>query len=671
MQRHSNRLIDSTSKSSAEGDNFEPENEGVAEEENDDLQLSKKPRKRRKAADSKLPQAKKVRGKRGILKQLIEMPLDLLFEIFGRLEPLDLLHLTRTTKDLRALLMNRSSTSIWKQSRSNIPGMPDCPSDLSEAQYAHFMFGKSCHFCHRNLSNLRIVCSARLRTCTKCLEEKFTEKYFDWLHRRDFPMQLAEFVPAIFISKRSGPSTRQREMAYDAVDDRWAEEYKRAQDKDKWLKEKIEERKVIARHASACELWFEQMEDIREREKASILAGRKAIVVERLKKLGWEDELSRMSEEDDKPQDDPIVLKACQKDITEQTLSNLEEFLNEFMETQRGVRLVQERESLLEQRLPILRKVLQRYVTTLPPNALHPSVGELFRDSNILDIINNTPQTVDFTEANFDPIVPMLPDITIRWQKEMEEKLVDIIWQAEPAYASNRETSVNLATTSFDCKHCSACYMRFPNVLMHLCATRAYYFFAEVGSDLAHLKDILLETYWNAAKSINFTVKNAELIAEVVALCGFDPKTTTAAEMDAANPIIECVTCNDVHEGRLTMTWSSVPAHWSKKHRSIGDMKLHLLSGREADIARAGISELVERRRAGKHYMDLVCVHCKQTGNTPELRKHVHTDHGKQNPTEEDIIPLLRAGRIPCFYPLWPPRDEFEDEPSAATAVTN
>lgn len=65
-------------------------------------------------------------------------------QIFGHLKPLDLLHLARTTKDLRAILMARSSTSIWKHARSQFDDLPDCPDDLSEPRYAELLFGKAC-----------------------------------------------------------------------------------------------------------------------------------------------------------------------------------------------------------------------------------------------------------------------------------------------------------------------------------------------------------------------------------------------------------------------------------------------------------------------------------------------------------------------------------------------
>jgi len=48
-------------------------------------------------------------------------------QIFGHLRPYDILRLSRTTKALRGILMQRSATSVWKDARSNIEGLPDCP----------------------------------------------------------------------------------------------------------------------------------------------------------------------------------------------------------------------------------------------------------------------------------------------------------------------------------------------------------------------------------------------------------------------------------------------------------------------------------------------------------------------------------------------------------------
>ncbi|KAG6916753.1 hypothetical protein DXG01_005498 [Tephrocybe rancida] len=77
---------------------------------------------------------KKAAKKRaqGKLSELIDLPIDVLFEIFGHLKPFDLLKLARVTKQFRRLLMHRSSTSVWQTALERIPDLPPCPSDMDE-----------------------------------------------------------------------------------------------------------------------------------------------------------------------------------------------------------------------------------------------------------------------------------------------------------------------------------------------------------------------------------------------------------------------------------------------------------------------------------------------------------------------------------------------------------
>ena len=105
---------------------------------------------------------KKTRAK---LANLPNFPLDILFEvsdalqkkdcvvltryilhkIFSHLLPLDILHLTRTTKVLRSTLLHRSAISVWKASLSNVPNLPPCPEDLSLPFYISLLFDSHCH----------------------------------------------------------------------------------------------------------------------------------------------------------------------------------------------------------------------------------------------------------------------------------------------------------------------------------------------------------------------------------------------------------------------------------------------------------------------------------------------------------------------------------------------
>ncbi|KAF5330284.1 hypothetical protein D9619_006079 [Psilocybe cf. subviscida] len=126
------------------GDNSE-------EDEPQEKKTTRKAGGKRKAAgmhvmsdSAKPPAPKRRRGNRGLLKDVVDMPLDIVYEIFGKLFPADLLTLSQTSKDLRNILGSRSSAFIWKEARGNVPGLPDCPPDLSEPQYANLCFRKHC-----------------------------------------------------------------------------------------------------------------------------------------------------------------------------------------------------------------------------------------------------------------------------------------------------------------------------------------------------------------------------------------------------------------------------------------------------------------------------------------------------------------------------------------------
>ena len=81
------------------------------------LALAKPPRKKLKTADSGNTQDrtnhKKVKGKKGRLKLMTEIPMDILLEIFSHLQPVDVLHLSRVSKRLRDLLTSSNIRYIW------------------------------------------------------------------------------------------------------------------------------------------------------------------------------------------------------------------------------------------------------------------------------------------------------------------------------------------------------------------------------------------------------------------------------------------------------------------------------------------------------------------------------------------------------------------------------
>lgn len=96
------------------------------------------------------------------------------FKIFGHLEPLDVLRLARTSRDLRAILMSRASITVWIAARHKVLGLPECPNFLSEPAYADLAFCARCHVsrvhyvhtANRTMSHHSPSCRVALRSAS-------------------------------------------------------------------------------------------------------------------------------------------------------------------------------------------------------------------------------------------------------------------------------------------------------------------------------------------------------------------------------------------------------------------------------------------------------------------------------------------------------------------------
>ncbi|THU85005.1 hypothetical protein K435DRAFT_623945, partial [Dendrothele bispora CBS 962.96] len=83
------------------------------------------------------------------------------------LRPLDILRLSRTSRDLHDLLTSRSSEHVWRNARLNVEGLPPLPTDLNEIQYAKLMFDTICQVCATHCYSVFWDC--RVRCCKKCV----------------------------------------------------------------------------------------------------------------------------------------------------------------------------------------------------------------------------------------------------------------------------------------------------------------------------------------------------------------------------------------------------------------------------------------------------------------------------------------------------------------------
>ncbi|PPQ88037.1 hypothetical protein CVT25_000846 [Psilocybe cyanescens] len=73
------------------------------------------------------------------------------------------------------------------------------------------------------------------------------------------------------------------------------------------------------------------------------------------------------------------------------------------------------------------------------------------------------------------------------------------------------------------------------------------------------------QTPWPGFGCAKFDLAGQKLLTGLVTMCGLNPHTTTIDEMDAVDPICECVAGNDQSSGRLVMRWSTVRHQFQNK----------------------------------------------------------------------------------------------------------
>ncbi|KAF5341712.1 hypothetical protein D9611_001800 [Ephemerocybe angulata] len=79
-----------------------------------------------------------------VLSRMKEMPLEIVFEILLHLHPSDLLSIARSSQRLREIVLSKRSRFIWTECLSNVRGLPSCPLDMTEPQFAKLVFDQTC-----------------------------------------------------------------------------------------------------------------------------------------------------------------------------------------------------------------------------------------------------------------------------------------------------------------------------------------------------------------------------------------------------------------------------------------------------------------------------------------------------------------------------------------------
>ncbi|KAM5540099.1 hypothetical protein V8D89_006239 [Ganoderma adspersum] len=227
----------------------------------------------------------KGRQTAGMLSELMNMPLDVFFEVrptpfiapttFSRtrlpqvaahLHPLDMLNLARTSKSLRSLMLAKSCRSAWMASFATVHGLPLCPENMSEPFYAALLFDR--HY-FRKAQKFVLLAKRTGRN-----------KYYA-------PKVIAAFneILALFEQDHEGSVREMKRMMTDAT--------------------------MAHLHAFDVLVWFKERSLLKQLANQDTMGDRRSKITERLQELGYTEDDFPEDEVWDKLVDQPKPLTDC------------------------------------------------------------------------------------------------------------------------------------------------------------------------------------------------------------------------------------------------------------------------------------------------------------------------------------------------------------------------
>ncbi|KAF9234867.1 hypothetical protein BU15DRAFT_52049, partial [Melanogaster broomeanus] len=476
--------------------------------------------------------SKKTR--RGKLEMLPELNLDVLFQILSLLHPMDLLNLARTTKAFRQLLMRKSSAFVWKTARSQVEGLPDCPSDLSEPQYANLVFYPRCHvstiqLCHGTIADVALA----LRAC--CIN-----------HSLAVAPQFALKIPDIFADKFV-----EHEYSYSDKEqsDACFKEYSSLpQDKrEEYLAAKRLQVCAIDKHADECEAWHKDMTDARKFEREGARVERAVGIFTRLKGLGYEAEINHCGTNRIEATHRSVFNST--KTLTDKEWDRVRPQLEQAMQEYRSHRL---EEAVYNPRRKLLVELYDAYIRQPAPSGaavdLLPDIVDLAHLPTF-DTIIKLPEGTDVNAETFKPAFDQIPTLVQEWRASVDAQLAALV-----VIPSDPTTSGVATEDAGDQKLKPAERLRLASALfrvdgglqslmmstdfLNLPTFNNCYSDSVASREISGRPWSLISRYGNSPLVDFFTGA-----APVVRACGMDPQTATVEDMDQRNARLTCNHC--------------------------------------------------------------------------------------------------------------------------------
>ncbi|KAK7029572.1 hypothetical protein VNI00_014449 [Paramarasmius palmivorus] len=610
--------------------------------------------------DSGAGKKKRVVMRKGALHYVKELPLEILFEILNHVEPIDLLRLSRTCKDLRNILMSRKMSTLWKTSRQ-CAELPEIIPSMSEPAFVNLLFMPYCHvslvlhYC-RGSPHLMVCPSQMLsqvppkeifsairahldgyRDARRYLEpchqvrsnhassSRVSELLSNLMHTQVDPLSGRELEDDDKIYLKSSVEALFKQFTL-LEDDTDATE--------KWIAKMASIRAADIKRELECSAWVSVRSIERVTELHDTRRERYKAVFSRLKALGWADELAH---------DNCCTALANHKLVnkpqllTDKIWKNISLTLVAFISDLKTERLSRERHVLLSKRFGLLPVLIRDCGALLPRDLIMPPTSDVALLEPFRNAIEDTPLEEGAEGSLFNNALPILPQFIQDWNTAAHVKVFKAL-QDYKAGASKDD--LHLSTSLFACT-CSQTWSlevyTYPSILTHQC----YLAFRSDWSYRQH-------NYKVCADAVAYTTKIGELY-------NIDLTKTTVEEMLLLNPLVECMGCRSRRGTRTFMRWSTAVSHYSGHLNEIAVVSEEdkvLVEARETERD-LHVGRIVRKRQPW-----YLCTKCNFRSSLKKVKFHLRETHQVSQVTDQDweFSPLGQLKKLgPSDVHLYPP----------------
>ncbi|EAU88880.2 hypothetical protein CC1G_12651 [Coprinopsis cinerea okayama7 len=616
----------------------------------------------------------------GSLRKLLDLPLELFFDILELFHPLDLLHLSRAARCFNQLLQTSRGKKVWTASYQNHPELPHIHESLSSSHWTAMLFDSNttCDFCGARGALLDFAFNEHY--CDSCQTKLLMEPYEVRGMLEDHPRQCDIILELLVPTYRSGG--RRYQTLYDS------EENARYRKKDveemlktlttwfitidegmvpeagevfeKWQQERIKEVQIIHSNAQRFNMWAHQVTyDIvgRVSETQRRLSER---IANRLMKMGHDERDTSASASD-------IYFYLRVEEIMKLSSRIFEQHKAIF----ESKVLANKRCRLKKERKDFFKKVYQDYKKTLKPEKwayLPPedvvSYEDIFNDYIHQDGIE------DLKELAIEEANAQLPQIIAEWIYQRRLELYELIPGVEmpqdppeeneeglsPEEIEKREKEreetkkqtltvlmdqrMSLATSVFSChscksgRHAALAIIGWDAACAHICGSHPSYF----------------HTTWEFC-SVGYAAA-----ANIIRSLGLNPETATPEDLDKIDARFFCgncpVTLHRKLRGRKAYTWRECVSHAVEKeedHSHAIPAWLRLSDEATQFVKRQETQPPLYRKA------NWGCNHCPEHLEKPVMRKeaieHVKKAHSIETPVQgTDFIDFINRFEAGGFY---------------------